>query len=393
MKKLYTNQIHVSFLVCAVFFCSNSYSQCKDGESSKTISYDTSFAGGGNDIYPFSFPQFDPTLGTLVKVGIETEITVKYNYQLENTDANPILYRVRVNRTDEINCSALLTTLSKTQAKNLNVHLLDKYDGVPNAGSDYVAVGPIYAFNKSPINYDVTDQVAGFLGIGTVDFDYSSITDSYPSGSSHYLYSTNATDSISFRLTYYYCAVTFLPADIMNFTASLSSSGSVRLAWYTPNDVAGEKYEVQKSIDGKTFVPIQSITSTSNTGTNYQISYQPVDEDGSKFFFRLKQYEQGGSVKYTVVKTVVLPNKQVPSIIVYPTIATDFVRVSFINMPKDDWQIRIISMNGKQMQQTDVYKSDYARIPVSHSWSPGIYILQAENKRTHAAQLSRIYVQ
>lgn len=355
--------------------------------------YDTTFTGGGNDAYAFTFPQFDATLGTLVKVGIETAITVKYNYELENTDANPILYRVRVNRTDEINCSALLDPLSKIQVKNLNTHLLDRYDGIPNFGNDYVAVGPIYAFNNYPIKYNITDQVAGFLGIGNVNFNYASTTDSYPSGSSHYLYSTNAIDSISFKLTYYYCAVTFLPADIMNFSAILSSSGQVHLAWYTPNDVAGEKYEVQKSIDARNFVPVQSIISNRNTATNYQTSYQPSDNDGSKLFFRIKQYEQGGGVKYTAVRIVVLPNKLAPSMMVYPTIATDYVHVYFATMPIDDWQVRIISMTGKLMQQTEVNKSDNTRIPVSRSWSSGIYIIQAENKRTHVTLLSRIYIQ
>ena len=344
-------------------------------------------------MYSFGFPQFDPTLGTLVKVSIESYITVKYNYQLENTDANPILYRVRVNRTDEINCSALLAPLSRTQIKTLNSHVLQPFDGIVGFGNDFVAVGPVFAFNNFPINYDVTDQVAGFLGIGTVNFDYASTTDSYPSGSSHYLYSTNATDSISFKLTYYYCAVSFLPADIQNFSAAREPTGVIRLSWYTPNDVAGETYEIQKSTDGKNFVSFRSIVSERTGGAGYQSSYQPSETDGNKLFFRVKQTERGGTVKWTPVRTVVLPGKPGPSMKVYPTLATDYIRVYFANASKDDWSIRIISMNGRVMKQTEISKSDYARIQVAGLLPAGIYLVQAENKRTHALQLARFCLQ
>lgn len=393
MKSPYSVQACILYIAALLFIHQKAFSQCAAGESSQSVSYDTTFQGGGNDLYSFSFPQFDPTLGTLIRVSIETAVTVKYNYQLENTDANPILYRVRVNRTDDINCSALLAPLGKTQVKTLNNHLLQPYDGINGIGYDYVAVGPVYAFNRAPINYDVTDQVAGFLGIGNVDFDYSSTTDSYPSGSSHYLYSTSATDSISFKLTYYYCTVSFLPADIRNFSASRQSTGAVLLSWYTPNDVVGELYEVQKSGDGKNFVSFQSIVSGRNGGTSYQASYQPDEADPAKLFFRIKQTEAGGGTKYTAVKTVVLPGKPGPSMKVYPTVASDWIRVYFANGPKDDWSIRIISMNGKVMKKTELSKSDYTRIPVSGLLPSGMYIVQAQNKRTHAVELGKFCIQ
>ncbi|MBE7170724.1 MAG: T9SS type A sorting domain-containing protein [Williamsia sp.] len=393
MKLPYFMQASVLSFLTVVLVHNPAASQCAAGQSSHSISYDTAVLGGGNDVYGFNFPQFDPTLGTLVKVSIETAITVKYNYQLENTDANPILYRVRVNRSDEIYCSALLAPLGTTQVKTLNSHLLQPYDGINGAGNDYVSVGPVYAFKEYPINYNITDEVAGFLGIGTVDFTYNSITDSYPSGSSHYLYSTNATDSISFKLTYYYCAVSFLPADIRDFTASRQSTGTIHLSWYTPNDVTGEVYEIQKSLDGRNFVSFQSVISEHSGGTSYQVDYQPQEADGNKLFFRVKQTEQGGGVKYTAVKTVVLPGKPALSMKVYPTVAADWISVYFANGGKGDWSIRIVSMTGKMMKQVELSNSDYTRIGVAGQLPSGVYIVQAENKRTHAVQLGRFMIQ
>ncbi len=393
MKATYPFQILVVLLISTTLLQQTSIAQCNDGQYAHSISYDTVFAGGGNDLYPFTFPQFDPSLGTLVKVGIETVITVKYNYQLENTDANPIIYRVRVNRSDDINCSALTAPLSSNLSKTLNTHLLQSSDPFPSAGNDYVEVGPVYAYNNYPINYNVNGQVAGFMGNGQVNFEYASTTDSYPSGSSHYLYRTSATDSISFKLTYYYCNLNFLPADIMNFSATPVSATSVHLTWYTPNDVAGEKYEVEKSVDGKSFSAVQSLVSTRTGGSNYQHTYQAVTEDGTKLFFRIKQYEQGGGIKYTAVRTVVLTTKLAPAMKVYPTVVTDYMRVFFSNIPKDDWTIRVVDMNGRLVQQTDIAKSDYARLSLPGTLNKGIYVVQAENKHSHLQLISRVSVQ
>ena len=393
MKVPYPIQLLGSLLLYTIMLNNDLSAQCKDGESSKSISYDTVLSGGGNDAYSFSFPQFDPTLGTLVKVAIESEITVKYNYQLENTDANNILYRVRVNRTDDINCSALIAPLSKTQTKTLNSHFLDRFDGILNFGPDYVSVGPVYAFNKSQINYNITDQVAGFLGIGMVNFDYASTTDSYPSGSSHYLYSTNATDSISVRLTYYYCAVNFLSSDIRNFSATKQDAGIIQLNWYSPNDATGEKYEIQKSSDGRSFLSVQTIVSGSNAANRYAASYQLRDDDGMRLFFRIKHYELGGNITYTPVRIVTLSTKQAPVMKVYPTIVTDYVRVYFANMPKDDWRIRIVNLHGILMKQIVLSGANFVGIPVSGSLPAGFYIVQAENKRTHELQVAKINVQ
>ena len=390
---MYRPQILTALFVASFLCYGTGYAQCQAGEYAHTISYDTVFAGSGNDMYNFEFPQFDPTLGTLVKVGIETVITVKYTYQLENTDPNSILYRVRVNRSDDISCTALAAPLSKSLSKTLNNHYLQPSDPFPGAGTDYVAVGPVYAFNNYPIGYNIEDQVAGFLGDGRVNFEYTSTTDSYPSGSSHYLYSTSATDSISFKLTYYYCNLSFLPADIKNFSAVPASAASVHLTWYTPNDVSGEKYEVQKSRDGRTFVPVYTLTSSRTGGSYYQYTYPTENEDGSKLFFRIKQYEQDGGTKYTAVRTVVLTSQLPPAMKVYPTVVTDFVRIYFSNMPKDDWSIRLLDMNGRLVQQTEVSKTDFIKLPVPGTLRKGMYIVQAENKHTHAQMVSRISLQ
>ncbi len=375
-------------VIPACIFSLRSSAQCPNGAVSKSLSYGINLSGGGNDTHKFAFPQFDPSLGTLVKVDISNLITVKYNYQLENTDTVAINYKVRVNRTDEIVCSALQTPLSTSQFKVMSTHPLLPFDGITGSGPDYVSAGPIYPYASYPENYSITNNVAGFLGNGNVQFDYSSITDSYPSGSSHYLYKTNAIDSISVSLTYVYCVTSLLPAEISNFTANKMPGENVQLTWFTSNDHQGKKYETQVSFDAKTFVTFKVILPGTYPASVFQTTYIPNQKDQRKIFFRIKQVEAGVSEKYSAIKSVILPEPKKSAMIVYPTISTGLVNIYFPDAARENRQIQIISMSGEVMHQSLSIKTNLVKITLPQKMAKGMYFITAVNVKTQECQRS-----
>ena len=83
----------------------------------KVIYYDT-LTGSGNGLNSVSFPKFNPMLGTLTQVNISLQISILYNFQLENGEAVAINnYRVRVTRDDEISSPSLLSNFFNTYSK------------------------------------------------------------------------------------------------------------------------------------------------------------------------------------------------------------------------------------------------------------------------------------
>ena len=100
-----------------LFLAFKSQAQC-DATSISTLSYDTVVNALGNSNYSFTFPQFDPTLGTLTEVKINTKVTLVYNFRLENGELNPVSnYRVKVFRDDEISSNALMSPLINSYQK------------------------------------------------------------------------------------------------------------------------------------------------------------------------------------------------------------------------------------------------------------------------------------
>lgn len=402
--KLYNPAKVLLFLLLFIFNIeSYTYSQCANGAAASSISYDTTFRGGGNTIYDLNFPQFDtskfylnfpqfnPSKGTLIKVDIQTIISVKNMYKLENQDNVVSLSRVKIIRADIINSPVLITPFENNKNKTLAVNILGPSDGNTGSGSDYVEGGPIYAYQNYPINYNLTSNLAGFLGNGKVPFKYETQTDLYSSGSNN-LFTSITEDSIYFKLTYYYCTTSILPEDISNFTVIKLASGSLQLSWNAPNDNIGNRYEIEKSSDGKNYASIKTITSKPASANYYQVNYTPAKDEKDKLFFRIKQYEADGSFKYSVVK-IIQPDYVSTTMKVCPTVTKSNVQIYFPSAAKSDYQVSILNITGQVIQQSAFSRTNLISFPLNSNLKPGLYIVNVVNKQTMERQQSKLVIE
>ncbi len=390
-------------LLLLFFYQSDIYSQCPNGVAASVISYDTVFKGGGNTVYDLNFPQFDtskiylnfpqfePSKGTLIGVDIQTIISVKNSYKLENQDNVPTLSKIKILRADIISSPVLMNPFQDNKNKIVAINVLSPNDGVNGSGPDYVEAGPLYAYKNYPINYNLTNNLAGFLGNGIVLFNYETQTDLYSSGSNN-LFTSVTEDSIYFKLTYRYCTTALLPADISNFNATKLSSGNLQLTWNASNDNIGNRYEMQKSTDGKNYTSLETITATTASANIYQVYYTPVKDDKDKIFFRIKQYDADGSVKYSNIKIVQLEYVST-GMKVYPTVTKNKVNIYFRYAVKSDYRVSLVSLTGQVMQQSEFSRTNLISFPLNSSLKPGLYLISVINKQTSETQQSKLVIQ
>jgi hypothetical protein len=392
--------------VLSFLFVGNLYSQlCPNGRERGKETYDISFIGDGNSTnnlsfpqydtsklyFSFNFPQFDMFKGTLVQVDIETIINVENSYEIENLVNVGVTRTPKIRRSDFISSPVLGVPLERSQSKIIGTHLLGPADGTTGSGPDYVKAGPIDTYKDYPINYSLTSNLAGFLGKGQVEFNYLAETDLSPSGSNTAFVATTK-DSVYFRLTYYYCLTSLLPADISSFTAIKLTSEKLQLAWTTVNDEVGKKYEIEKSTDGQNFTSIQTLIAKSNLGSNYQVNYTAVKEDKNQVFFRIKQTEADGTLKYSSIKSI--PLDYVSTMMkVYPTVTHDNVKIYFPFAPKADYQVSVTSITGQVIQHSQFMRTNLIQLPLKGNMKPGLYIVSVTNKQTAEVQQSKIILQ
>lgn len=406
MKLFIPLRIVLYLCLTMLFLRNNGFSQCPNGAQQSVLSYDTLVLGGGNTTYNFNFPQFDtnriyfnlpqfdPSKGTLYSVELQTLITVKHSYKVENEGSVTSISRVRVLRSDTLSSAAFLEPYIDDKSKQIGIHTLTPTDGITGSGPDFAQSGTLYSYNNYSINYNIYSNLAGFLGNGEVLFNYGTSTDLYSSGSNN-VFTSSTEDSIYFKLVYHYCLTSLLPADINNFNATKKTADKtqkIELTWTSPNDLAGNKYEMQKSNDGKNYASFETITSKSSSHNDYRVFYNATGEDKNKVFFRIKQTDADGSFKYSDVKTIML-EYSATTMKVYPTITRNNVSISFPYAGRADYTVSIINMTGQVMQQADFTRTNLIKLTLNASLKEGTYIISVINKQSSERQISKLMVQ
>jgi hypothetical protein len=374
--------VPVYLLLCFLPFCT--IAQCAAPLS--VVAVDSIVTGTGNSSYTFSFPKFDPALGSLVEVRLQAEVTLRYHFHLENKENIAINnYRVRVVRDDELSGSALLTPLASTHQGNYGPYALAAYDGIDGAGPDYTAEGPMYVLDHQQINHAVYNT-ADFLGSGNVTVDYAASTYSIVFGSVNYNFNGTAEDTVRMIVTYIYCPSSSLAADITSFTAIKMNDDNIRLRWTAPNEKAGRKYTIEKSSDGRNFRDVSSLQAS--TGS-YQQTYAPASNESGKIVFRLRQTEIDGTVKHSPIRVVDI-GKKATGILLYPNPSNGAFNVMFSNTTRGDWSVSILSQDGRTLRQYEFNRALTGRINLQGQLAAGAYFIKAVNKKTMEQSIQQL---
>lgn len=378
--------------LCFTLISTTAAAQCANPMT--TISYDTVVTGSGNDSYVFSFPKFDPTLGTLISINITNKVTLKYSFQLENKELFSINnYKVRVVREDDISSDALLLPIVFTHQQTYGPYALAGKDGVTGSGPDFTSQGPLYVMNQT-ISSSIVYNTGDFMGLGSVQFYMDPITYSIVFGSANYNYNGMAVDTTDFNITYTYCPVWFLAANISSFNARKKDDTKIDIDWMTLNEESNRHYELQKSADGKSFSKVASFAS--NPGANqtgkYSFAYQVQATDKRKIIFRLKQVEQDGTLKYSALRIVDIKNEAGEQPQLYPNPTNGTSNLLFNNTTRGDWKVFVCNASGQVLQQYTANNALLLTLNTNHQLPKGIYFIRAINRKTDEEFVNRLVI-
>jgi len=364
-------------ILLSIFFPLHLFSQCANGAPASSIIYDTTVIGNGSSSMSFSFPKFDPAIGTLLSADIKSVVNTSYSYTLENITAANQTYKVRILRSDDINSTALdPSSISQTHQT-----------GLVNTS---LSPGQSFSYGPKPLNYTITNSITdarliNFMGAGTVDFDYEGGTSTSVTASGQFGFNFSAADTTTFSVTYRYCASSLLSADLLFFSAT-PAKGRVLLNWRQATIENGRMYNAQVSTDSRTFKNIVSITE--NNDGAYAYTY--LNNESGRLYFRIEEKNPAGKIKYSNIR-IVDPEQSANKARIYPTLYTGGnLQVDFPY--KANWQVNLYSAEGKRItdsQQTDAYN---AQISLPSMVSNGMYTVEVVDTHTQQKQFTRIIV-
>jgi hypothetical protein len=381
-------------MTMSILTAANLQAQCTGGITPTLISHDTTVVGTGTAPYSFVFPKFNPSLGTLTEVRIQSVVSLRYTFSLENTDASPRNIRHWLKRFDDIYSSALLFPINNDYESDrfgpYNLTAADPNDGT---GSDYIAVGPVDVLDQDTAVNEVVYNVADFMGPGNVTFDYETSPGTSNTGGTP-RYTASITDIIKFNISYVYCSALALVSNSITLTADNAGRQSAMIKWNTSNESQAKSYELMVSEDGKNFKTAVIIPATgkfSNDLGSYQFKYD-LSSPASQLYFRVKQLTKDNKIAVTAIKPVSW---------LTPFKGSNFVADatgSYIitNLPSTGgaaWNVALFGSNGQLLQKDQVKGSVNATLAIKQKLQKGIYIVKATNVSSKELITQKIYIQ
>lgn len=95
------------------------------------------------------------------------------------------------------------------------------------------------------------------------------------------------------------------PTAILQFNAKLNA-GFITLDWNTPVNITIQEIQLQKSVDGKVFLPINTLQSSTILESNgiYQYKDQVLADKKETVYYRLRIREENGAESFSPVRVI-----------------------------------------------------------------------------------------
>lgn len=386
MKQHYPAVPILAFICLMAFWSPLAKAQCTcpNGSTPMTQVYNQSLTTSLEES-TFTFPQFDPTVGTLICTDVSALISSVVRIRLENDELFAATYRVRYNRSSTISGPGLNPTLVHTFSKNYGPYDLAASDGVYFSGPDFIITNRDSILKNKLLAQTISGDVTPFLGTGNVSYTYTLSGASSISGGGNYLGGPLTSDYIDFTLTYSYCDNSILASDIHDFTVLRQEDGTARIDWNTENDLPDNSYQVQLSRDGRHFKAIASMAAGRNPKMAYHYEYPLESADNGTLYFRVRQLNGSRQEKFSAVRTIKIT--EVPArFSVYPNPVIDQVRIQFGTPVTGDYRVELRNSVGKLIDSRRIAVNNQAetRFTFNQKPAPGIYFLTGLNTVTGA---------
>ncbi len=180
------------------------------------------------------------------------------------------------------------------------------------------------------ISFDLTNQgnvtPSNLVLLIDADGDFSSgaaqVTGAIDDGGNIYRFANVAglTDGMRFTLATTNASDTPLPVTLLDFEANMTDRG-IMLDWSTVEEINNSHFDVERSHDGLSFIPLTRVLGKGNSSS--LITYDYLDNQPLKGwnYYRLKQNDFNGEFEYSQVISIfnpeIDPNKEI-SVVVYP---------------------------------------------------------------------------
>jgi type IX secretion system substrate protein len=397
MNRVYTHVLIISFLIICAPRVTFSQCNCSVGVPASPITYYQSFGPTNAAATNLTFPQFNPSVGTLACMSVwDTASGVTATTALNRDLFDSVTYAFLLSLTPSLTGPGGLN-ISQSYSKTYGPTTLAPL-GRPG---DTVTYGPDTIFNNVAGNKTNVSNTAPYLGTGNVTFSFgiSGGVLTTEGGSS---YTAGPTTNYwgAVRLTYFWCPASALSVNITDFTVT-PQENVLLLQWLTQQQQPNTQYEIQISQDGKNFYDLgeaEGDASATGAVAKYQYQYHPDPAYVGQLYFRIRQTDPSGKVTVSMV-LVVDPRESgsagAVSYQTFPNPATNSLQIRFNGSQSGRFLLQLIGTSGQVVKEqlVTLAGSSQIRMDLSPHPVPGLYFLRTTDQTHNRSYVTKVFVQ
>ena len=387
----------------------SAFGQCATG-SPQTIADSVAYSPGTMD-ENYYLSQFDPSLGTLIGVKFDLTTSGYTILQLVNGDGFVNTFsQIKFQRTDQV----VVPGIGSVQVHDSTINYPD---ATVLASNNPSILPPYYPNLPTPTNvwqgsaftppsgssYSVSipaSAFSGYTGIGMVGINYKIVNAfSHLSTGGHVgSYVVTMATNLKMKITYTYCNNSILPIGRLEFAAKTMEGDKIALSWTKENEDNNITYGVEMSTNGVNFTAVGSMQSqkpaNSTTIVKYEFDYTRPAGKSSKLYFRVKQTDATGKIKYSAIKWVDTKNELRDKFSLYPNPATNEVTFQFKSPQQNNIQVQLVNSTGQVVQTSKMNMggSSQGYLRFNSKYAPGVYFLKVIDEKTKDHQVGRLII-
>lgn len=170
-----------------------------------------------------------------------------------------------------------------------------------------------------------------------------------------------------------------LPVELVEFIVQCNSE-NVYLDWSTASEINNDYFSVERSMDAESW---EVLSTKQGEGSSNNLNFYSFVDDNPFYglsYYRLKQTDFNGGVKYSEIATTECENENSFSFLVYPNPSNGFFTVEIPSeITKEGLDFEIIDMYGKLIERL-IMKGSIGVLNISSN-PKGVYLLRVKNEK------------
>jgi hypothetical protein len=331
-----------------------------------------------------SFKKAPPTVATLTCVTLKAWVSTGQNFQLRNMEDYFLPdYTVDFLRTTSFSGpGALKDTLSVNSS--FGPYALEAY----NQPGYFVNIGPDSPFQRTLLT-STTRDVVKYQGYDSVSIQYNNKGFNSVQGSDKYSFLANSATSVSFRMAYYFCNASVLPAFFGDLRVA-RNNGVAQIRWNTITESPGMIFKVEEGDDGTHFTAIGDVSGKGVDNATYAFA-QPLPGSTGKKYYRIAILYPNGTLKYSPVRMLDWGMAS-GGISIFPNPAVGRFNIQFGQAMTGQLDIQLLSVSGTMLERHQSMVNRQMVIPVEldRDYPPGTYIIKVISNTDRSVSLAKI---